>query len=174
MAEGPVGGLDSESDELAQFRQWFGSPRNPRNEPNSAQCLQLNQDDGMRTLGRSPILGVQLGSPPVGRGQSHSRYLWVIVEQEIRFILEEPLEKLGGQLPKHTHLTGGKQAYLGGEVWFKDANSLFLSGGSGRYPPDSPEQLNRAADLFRTYGYEVECLGWNVETGWAERALKNS
>ncbi len=87
----------------------------------------------------------------------------------IPYIIEQPLPYLGNLVPKHTNLTGGANAYLGGEVWFLNSNSLFLSGGSGRYPPLHEQQLDDAADVFESYGYSVTSLGWDSEAGFANR-----
>ena len=71
---------------------------------------------------------------------------------------------------KHTNLTGGGEAYLGGELWFTSETSLYLSGGSGRYPPRDATQLEEATEVFRSFGYEVISLGWDHE---ARRALRD-
>ncbi len=47
------------------------------------------------------------------------------------------------QVPKHTNLTGGGRAYLGGELWFTNNSEVYVSGGSGRYPPSDERQLWR-------------------------------
>ena len=64
-------------------------------------------------------------------------------------------------LPKHTNLTGGGEAYVGGELWFASNDSLYVSGGSGRYPPIDSRQLEQAVGVFRHYGYEARSLGWD-------------
>ena len=92
----------------------------------------------------------------------------------VPYIIERPLPHLNGSRPKHTNLTGGADAYLGGEIWFSDAVSLFLSGGSGRYPPLHEAQLNDAVQVFESYGYRVMSLGWNVRGGQAERIYRVS
>lgn len=68
-----------------------------------------------------------------------------------------------GSVPKHTNLTGGGQAYLGGELWFTSATSIYLSGGSGRYPPLDATQLEEATEVFRSFGYEALSLGWDYD-----------
>ena len=58
---------------------------------------------------------------------------------------------------------------MGGELWFADEESLFLSGGSGRYPPSDETHLNDAVGVFKSYGYRVTSLGWDDERGEARR-----
>ncbi len=40
----------------------------------------------------------------------------------------------------------GKPAYVGGELWFSGATCMFVSGGSGRFPPQDEEQLDKAIE----------------------------
>ena len=79
----------------------------------------------------------------------------------IPYVFETPVSAIGDLLPKHTNLTGGGEAYLGGELWFSSASSLYLSGGSGRYPPLNAAQLDEAVGVFESFGYEVASLGWD-------------
>ena len=113
-------------------------------------------------LPHAPADGVMTGGePPRERnGATKHLYLWVINLVGIPYILEGALPKLGGNLPKHTNLTGGKPASVGGELWFRTQSSLFLSGKSGRYGPRNERQLADAVTVFEDYGYEVSSLGW--------------
>ena len=78
---------------------------------------------------------------------------------------------LDHSLPKHTNLTGGAHAYLGGEMWFVSDIALYISGGSGRYPPENRTQLDEASRVFESFGYEVISLGWDDALGMPRRAL---
>ncbi len=49
---------------------------------------------------------------------------------------------------------------------------MYVSGGSGRYPPADARQLADAVDVFRSYGYKVTSLGWDIESGYANRFIK--
>ena len=97
-------------------------------------------------------------------------YLWVIDDANgIPYVRETSISSIGGNFPKHTNLTGGGKAYLGGELWFDSCNSLYVSGGSGRYPPVDCVQLDCAVQVFRDFGYDVTSLGWDEETDTARR-----
>ena len=114
-----------------------------------------------------------MGTPPRSRDDCGShRHLWVIDDTGIPYIVEAPLPELNGELPKHTNLTAGAPAYVGGELWFSDSSSLYLSGGSGRYPPSNAEHLDDAAGVFEVLGYDVISLGWDADTDSAERVLQ--
>ena len=95
---------------------------------------------------RGPLM---LGHPTV------HRYIWVIDSTGIPFILECGQSTPAGHVPKHSNLTGGMPASMGGELWFETRCSLFLSGGSGRYPPRNEQQLADAATMFEDYGYGI-------------------
>ena len=63
-------------------------------------------------------------------------------------------------MPKHTNLTGGRPAYIGGELWFETGARVFVSGGSGRYPPDGVEQIDDTIDVFESYQFGTLATNW--------------
>ncbi len=160
---------------LIEFRQQYDArePRLPV--PVLAhESRLLDKESGFRLLGYAPAQDVDYGAPPKSRrDKGHHRYLWVIDEKGVPFIKEVPIESLGLQsaMPKHTNLTGGRPAYAGGELWFQTTESLFVSGGSGRYEPIHPEQLDDAVGVFEAYGYTVTSLGWDVLRNSPRRLL---
>ena len=120
---------------------------------------------GFSFLSSAPALGVLRGCPPKSASVNGCHtYLWVIDLRGVLYILDRGLVELSGACPKHTNLTGGMGAYVGGEMWFKTDSSLWLSGKSGRYGPLSSAQLDDVASVFMFFGYEVESLGWDDGT----------
>ena len=139
------------------------------------EAVQLNLSNGLRLLGPAPADDFLPGTPPSSSTDATAnRYLWVIDAKGIPYIIESPIAVLGNELPKHTNLTGGKDAYLGGEMWFASSMALYISGGSGRYPPVDGTQLEEAVQVFHAFGYDVTSLGWNQGTGRARRVLETS
>lgn len=132
----------------------------------------MSSANGMRLLGPAPAKDVVFGAPPTGQGDGHNRYLWIIDNSGIPHIVESPLGYLDGHLPKHTNLTGGSPAFVGGELWFSTGHRIFVSGGSGRYPPRDSYQLQDACEVFEAFNYDVSSLGWNEQSGSAERILR--
>ena len=59
-------------------------------------------------------------------------------------------------------------------MWFASSMALYISGGSGRYPPVDGTQLEEAVQVFHAFGYDVTSLGWNQGTGRARRVLETS
>ena len=136
------------------------------------EAIQLGTGDGVRTLESAPATGIRTGHPPTPslNRESLHRYLWVIDAQGIPYIIELPIQAIGGS-PKHTNLTGGGKAYVGGELWFASPESVYISGGSGRYHPADTHQLDNAVEVFESFGYSVTSLGWDYILGEAKRFL---
>lgn len=157
---------------LAGFQQRH-TLRAPIGIPNGQQAQQLTAADGLHLLSYAPAPGVRLGVPPNSRQElGNNRYLWVIDANGIPYICENPIPAIGLSLPKHTNLTGGGSAYLGGELWFTSASSMCVSGGSGRYPPENSNQLEEACDVFVSFNFQVTSLGWDSEINQAMRHLE--
>ena len=121
----------------------------------------------------APASGIKCGTPPLTQRGVSKKYLWVIDTKGIPYVFEIDIDLIGA-VPKHTNLTGGGEAYLGGELWFTSESSLYLSGGSGRYPPRDATQLEEATDVFESFGYEVTSLGWDYGADEAKRYLEKS
>ena len=135
----------------------------------------IGRENGFAFLRQAPATDVEFGHPPRDVDErGHNTYLWVIDCRGIPYLIESPMAVLNGKLPKHTNLTGGQRAYVGGELWFSGASRLFVSGGSGRFPPLNEEQLATAVDVFSSLSYSVTSLGWNPETDRARRVLQES
>lgn len=112
----------------------------------------------------APIAWAVVGVPSAGRGdQGANKFLWVVGTDDLPSALE------AGELGKtrqrgylaHTNLTGGRPAHAGGEMWFKDDRSIWLTGGSGRYRPRSADELEAIATAFRRAGFVVASCGWD-------------
>lgn len=135
----------------------------------------LGPEHGIRLLAPAPATDYLRGSPPLSlKDEGDNRYLWVIDSRGVPYIFEAPIDAIGNALPKHTNLTGGGEAYLGGEMWFKSDVSLYISGGSGRYPPEDENQLEAVKHVFEAFDYEVVSLGWDHSFGAAARVLEEA
>ena len=170
---GCMTGLSTEALDAFRGRHALRSPQRPSDFDH--ETIQIEAEQGFRLLGLAPARSVSFGCPPASRTEpGANRYLWVIDERGIPYILEEPLAAICSNLPKHTNLTGGGRAYLGGEMWFSSPMEMYVSGGSGRYPPVDRRQLEDAVQVLRSFGYEVDSLGWDDGTGMARRRLESS
>ena len=148
------------------------TPRPPRSTSIPEEEQQLSTQDGLRFLSPAPATDVLFGKPPVSLGDlGQHRYLWVIDASGVPYIGEVRIPAIGMK-PKHTNLTGGQEAYLGGEMWFASSDALYISGGSGRYPPQDSRQLEEAGEVLELFDYSVTSLGWDDGTGTAKRFLE--
>ena len=155
---------------LDDFRRRYSLRRPEKKSPPQDWKRQLVPADGLRVLDRAPAQAISLGTPPPSRTEPGANcYLWVIDVNGISYIREAPIASIAGEKPKHTNLTGGGKAYLGGELWFESDSCLWVSGGSGRYPPIDGVQLDCAVRVFRDFGYGVTSLGWDAGTDKAKR-----
>lgn len=97
-----------------------------------------------------------------------SRYLWIMAIDSVRYKNEFDIEPK----PKHTNLTGGEEAYCGGEMWFyENTQSVAINGASGRYPPRSEEELQKFEESMRNFGYNVTSFGWDYDVDLPAREL---
>lgn len=130
-----------------------------------SEVRDVTGDAAVRILTPPPIASTAAGSPPIGSfSEGEGKHIWVITKEVIPYALES------GELGKtiegrgrlaHTNLTGGEAAYCGGEAWFSSPTKVFLTGGSGRYPPKSKEELQCVVDSFQNAGFEVHSAGWS-------------
>ena len=153
---------------LIEFRARYQA-RWPRIQSQGVQAVRLTPSGGFRLLPVAPAQDVAFGYPPKARYDSLHRYLWVINDDGIPFILEIPIDALNGEKPKHTNLTEGRPAYIGGELWFETDRRIFVSGGSGRYKPEGEGQACGCRRRFRIVSVcgdflRVECGNRQCET----------
>ena len=155
------------NDALQEFLQRypprpFRPKQNLANYP-SVELQPVNSADGYWCLNEVPT-GPQEGSPRRSQdNDGENCHLWVIDERGRPCISQAPLGRLGADKLHHTNLTGGGSASVGGEVWFDQMPRIYLSGSSGRYPPEGASHLEAAEQLFRAVGFEVFSLGWDME-----------
>jgi hypothetical protein len=94
-------------------------------------------------------------------------YIWLVMEDAVLYGLEKG--ETGTSLSRgrlaHTNLSGGREAYCGGELWFSDESSFWITGSSGRYKPRSVEELDEVVTAFRSAGYKVASCGWSEQLG---------
>lgn len=50
--------------------------------------------------------------------------------------------------------------------------SIVINGGSGRYRPRSPDELESAAKAFKESGYKVASMGWDTGVDAPARSLR--
>lgn len=164
--------------ELRQFVEKH-EPRPPaKDADNTDQLRLLTHEDGVVKLGDGGAVEA-LAQAACKPGTRDGRCLWVIAAESVPSIVEVAPNvrvPLTSGVAKHTNLTGGGLASCGGECWVDPsvANRLWVTGGSGRYPPRSPEHLDDAVAVIRRLGYDVMCAGWSTDNDCAERVFRET
>jgi hypothetical protein len=113
-----------------------------------------------------PVKECLIGIPPtLERRAGEGAYIWLVRPSDVLYSLESGSsgKSLSRKRLAHTNLSGGAEAFCGGELWFKDESSVMITGGSSRYPPRSGDELSEVVDSFRAAGYMVASCGWSEE-----------
>jgi hypothetical protein len=108
----------------------------------------------------SPFTIHETGKPE-GKDYEEKKHLWVIKDNEVPVMHEKG--RVGKRLTRkklsHTNLTGGKEAYAGGEFWCYN-NIIYINGGSSRYQPRNLIELDEIKLSLERAGFTVCCAGW--------------
>ncbi len=94
------------------------------------------------------------------------QYLWVVTSTDILHALETcdfGAHREAG-VAKHSNLTGGKSAFVGGELVFLDEKTVAITGSSGRYRLRGLSEMTAIERAFLESGYNVWSMGYNKET----------
>lgn len=129
------------------------------------------------SVGMAPSASATVGMPPDRpRSSGISMHIWLVTPSDVIAALEEGEsgKTTRRQRLAHTNLVGGKQAHAGGELWFKDGASIWLTGGSGRYPPKSNAELGEIVEAYRASGYTVCSCGWDEGNDGPARFFRGS
>jgi hypothetical protein len=140
--------------------------------------LQVGPNEGLFEFDFPPAQGIKTGTAPTSDDellkQKEAKYLWVVAKEGVPAALEYPTNgrPLNGGRLTHTNLTGAASAHTGGELWFYDTNRIVVNGGSSRYAPRSPQELESVALSFKQAGYKVASMGWDEESNSPLRILQ--
>jgi hypothetical protein len=134
---------------------------------NKDEGRQIGPDEGLFEFDFPPAKDIVEGKAPSSRADlpetNKTKYLWVVATSGVPAALEHPTNGTtleSGRLT-HTNLTGAAEGHTAGELWFYDTSSIIINGGSSRYTPRSSEELNSAAQSFKSAGYKVANMGWD-------------
>jgi hypothetical protein len=123
----------------------------------------------------APMDCYEIGQPPkVPRSSGSNMHLWLVRRDDVVTVLEKGASGLSTQRQRlaHTNLCGSDAAHCGGELWFRDGSSIWLTGGSSRFPPRNQEELGAIVDTFRVCGYSVCSCGWDEENDQPARFFR--
>ena len=139
------------------------------------ELLDITGRPDVLEFSSAPCLSFLTGAPPKVNGEDgEKKYVWLVGPDNVLYALEKG--KTGMSLSRkklaHTNFSGGGLAHCGGELWFRDNESIWLTGGSSRYCPRSPAELEQIVASFRSAGYRVASAGWAEEIGRPSRVFR--
>ncbi|QGM45094.1 hypothetical protein [Methylocystis heyeri] len=125
---------------------------------------QMRPDDGLMcwvdgTI-ESPI------AEPETPEEFGDRHLWVVTTENVHYAPEacDFGKCRGAGATKHSNLTGGGRAFVGGELVFLEADTIAITGCSGRYRLRSGKEMAAIERAFVESGYNVWSMGYNEDT----------
>ena len=143
-------------------------PMNPEARRYVGDVDQMRPEDGLMCWVDGPVKGP--GPEPDGKPglpkQPDGQHLWVVTSEHVLHALEagDFGKKRQAQAVKHTNLTGGGRAFVGGELVFLNKRTIAITGNSGRYRLRSGKEMAAIERAFVASGYNVWSMGYNQET----------
>lgn len=138
------------------------------------EVTDLSANSDMVSIEAAPATGMTLGKPQPTNVTDSAKYLWLVTQKDVLGALE--FGSSGSATARrrlaHTNLCGGEMAHAGGEMWFRGPSSIWMTGGSGRYPPTTASELEAIATAFAAAGYSVRSAGWDVEINRPARVFR--
>ena len=138
-------------------------PRSPdlSNQRYADETDLISSTDGLGSISSAPASAIEPASPP--GGDPACKYLWVVTPSDVPIALENgpAAAKMQRKRLSHTNLTGGAQAHAGGELWFTAADVIVINGGSSRYKPRPPDEVEAVALALAGLGYTVGHLPYD-------------
>lgn len=141
---------------------------------NQGETIQMTAADGLLQWvdgNQLPPQSSPSTSPKITEAQIKNRMLWVVRAEDVVYAQEHcPFGMaLESKMIKHTNLTGGALAFSGGElILLEDESAIVVNGCSGRYGPQSTEELDDIVTAFSRSGYAVWAMGYDAD---ADRPL---
>lgn len=127
---------------------------------------QMEASDGLAEWedGTASMSATKTDTPQV-EAKPANRLLWVVTEREVLHAPENcPFGATrGANAVKHSNLTGGGEAYCGGELVFVCDQTIVVNGCSGRYRVRDEAEMKALASAFKGSGYKVWSMGYNTD-----------
>jgi len=138
------------------------------------ESTDLSANSDIVSLEAAPATGMTLGKPQPKNVTDSAKYLWLVTHEDVLGALEFGVSGNATTRRRlaHTNLSGGQDAHAGGEMWFRGHSSIWMTGGSGRYPPTTATELEATVAAFTEAGYAVRCAGWDAEVNMPARIFR--
>ncbi|WP_162292132.1 hypothetical protein [Stenotrophomonas maltophilia] len=141
---------------------------------------KIHEDEDMCLMGHEEVFSLQEAPSHhciscSESGGQEGKYLWLVLREDVVCGLEYGSLglSLGRKRMAHTNFSGKEPAYVGGEMWFRDESSVWINGGSGRFPAQDASEWHAAVRGFVRAGYSVCSAGWDEGTGTPSRVIRS-
>lgn len=153
---------------FAAIRERLGhaQPPDPIRIANDDEVIPLSPEEGLEAWEDGPDRW-EIIKPLPNTTSTAAIHLWVVRQEDVVYAAEncEFGRRLETGVIKHTNLTGGAPAFVGGEVMFFEGQTIVINGKSARYPVASSADLDAIALAFKRSGYTVWSMGFDEEAG---------
>lgn len=145
-------------------------PMNPAVRRYDGDTDQMKPKDGLDHWVDGPVEDLRSEPAPAERPElqidARDQRLWVVTEKQVLHAAE--MCDFGSQrqagVVKHSNLTGGGMAYVGGELRFIDPSTIAITGSSGRYRIRNADEMSSIERAFVESGYNVWSMGYDQDT----------
>lgn len=140
---------------------------NPGARRYSGDVDQMSSEDGLMCWVDGPVenIGSEPATKPVFSGTPDGRRLWVVTSEHVLHALEAcdfGSEREAGAA-KHSNLSGGGRAFVGGELVFLNEATIGITGSSGRYRLRNRDEMAAIERAFIESGFNVWSMGYNQD-----------
>lgn len=160
-------------DPFDDFRAKFlAKPCPPERIANPDQVKPMRAEDGLLIWTAGTALaddGTVPEAPLITPEQDAAKSLWAIEAAQVPYAPENCAfgKTLASGVIKHSNLTGGGAAHCAGEIILLSGDTIIVNGCSGRYGPQSGDEMSAVAKAFRASGYYVWSMGFDPDTARA-------
>lgn len=126
---------------------------------------QMDAEDGLAGWVDGPVAASAPSTRPELDTKPVDQRLWVVTNESVLHALEvcDFGAKREAGVIKHSNLTGGSRAFVGGELLFLDEATIAITGKSGRYRLRSGDEMVAIERAFLESGYGVWSMGYNQD-----------
>jgi len=157
---------------FAEYRDAYqpDQPMNPEARRYDGDVDQMGAEDGLTGWVDGPIESP--GPEPEGKPElpekPNGQRLWVVTKEHVLHAREacDFGAKRGAGAAKHSNLTGGGRAFVGGELVFLNEATIGITGSSGRYRLRSGKEMAAIERAFVNSGYNVWSMGYNQDVNY--------
>jgi hypothetical protein len=158
-------------------RQYDARTPDLKNQRSDDETQNVCANSDVFSLRVAPAPEVLVGAHPTARYSAGEKmHVWLVLPDDVVYSEEAGASGMKTERKRlsHTNLSGGGKAHCGGELWFRDDHSIWLTGGSSRYAPRTQEELDLIVNSFVDSGYSVCSCGWDEEMAGPARFFRGS